>query len=79
VIDSGASWSQWRTVEDLGLFQEPFEPAPVELEDLEFLENTTLVNLGIMSKLCTLYEREYDGVFEAVEDGPNPLEGERVS
>jgi hypothetical protein len=66
-------------VEYLGLFQEPLEPTPVKLESLEFLENTTLVNPGIVSKLCTLYEREYDGVFEAGEDGPNPLERERVS
>jgi len=66
-------------MENLGLLQEPLEPTPVELESLEFFENTTLVNLGIVSKLCTLYEREYDGVFEAGEDGPDPLEGERVS
>jgi hypothetical protein len=66
-------------MEDLGLLQEPFEPTPVKLELLKFLENTTLVNLGIVSKLCTLYEREYDSVFEAGEDGPDPLEGERVS
>lgn len=66
-------------MENLGLLQEPLEPTPVKLEILEFLENTALVNLGIVSKLCTLYEREYDSVLEAGEDGPNPLEGERVS
>lgn len=68
-----------RTVENLGLLQKPLEPTPVELDILEFLKNTTLVNLGVVSKLCTLYEREYDSVLEAGEDGPNPLEGERVS
>lgn len=66
-------------MENLGLLQEPLEPTAVELEFLEFLENTALVNLGIVSKLCTLYKREYDSVFEAGEDGPNPLEGERIS
>jgi hypothetical protein len=66
-------------MEDLGLLQEPLEPTPVKLESLEFLENTTFVDLGIVSELCTLYEREYDGVLEAAEDGPNPLERERVS
>lgn len=66
-------------MENLGLLQEPLEPTPIKLESLKFLENTTLVNVGIVSKLCTLYERKYDGVLEAGEDGPNPLEGERVS
>ena len=66
-------------MEYLGLLQEPLEPTPVKREGLEFLENTTLVNFGIVSKLCALYEREYDSVFETGEDGPNPLEGERVS
>ncbi len=62
----GANWrGLWRTMEDLSLLQEPFEPTRVKLEFLEFLENTTLVNLGIVSKLCTFYERENDGVFEA--------------
>lgn len=74
-----ANWGRWRTMEDLGLLQEPLEPAPVKLEFLEFRENTTLVNLGIVSELCSLDEREYDGVFEAGEDGPDPLEGERIS
>lgn len=68
-----------RTMENLGLLQEPLEPTPVKLEFLEFLENTTLVNFGIVCKLCTLYERKYDGVLEADEDGPDPVEGERVS
>ena len=68
-----------RTVEILSLLQEPLEPASVKLESLEFLENTTLVDLGIVSELCALYEREYDCVFEAGENGPDPLEGERVS
>jgi len=66
-------------MENLGLFQEPLKPTPVKLESLEFLENTTLVNLGIVSKLSTFYEREYDSVLEADENGPNPLEGEWVS
>lgn len=66
-------------MEYLGLLQEPLEPTPVELESLKFLENTTLVYFGIVSELCALYEREYDSVFETGEDGPNPLEGERVS
>jgi hypothetical protein len=66
-------------MENLRLLQEPLEPTPVKLESLELLENTTLVDLGIMSKLSTLYEREYNSVFETGEDGPNPLEGERVS
>ena len=66
-------------MEYLGLLQEPLEPTPVKWESFEFLEDTTLINLGIVCKLCTLYEREYDSVFEAGEDGPNPLKGERVS
>ncbi len=66
-------------MENLGLPQEPLEPTPTKLESLEFLENTTLVNIGIVSKLSTFYERKYDGVLEAGKDGPNPLQGERVS
>jgi hypothetical protein len=69
----------WRTMESLSFFQEPLEPAPVELESLEFVENTSLINFGVVSKLSTLYERKDDRVFEAVEDGPNPVQGERVS
>lgn len=56
-----------------------YEPNPAKLESLEFLENATLVDLGIVNKLSTFYERKYDGVFEAGKDGPNPLRGERVS
>ena len=66
-------------MENFGLFQEPLKPTSVKLESLEFLENTTLVNLGIVSKLSTFYEREYDSVLEADENGPNPLEREWVS
>jgi hypothetical protein len=66
-------------MESLGFFQEPLDPTPVELESLEFLENTPLINFGVVSELSTLYERKDNRVFEAVEDGPNPVQGERVS
>ena len=66
-------------MESLGFFQEPLEPAACKLESLELLENATLIDFGVVSKLSTLYERKYDRVLEAVEDGPNPVQGERVS
>ena len=66
-------------MESLGFFQEPFEPTAVKLEILEFLENATFINFGVVSKLSALYERKDDRVLEAVEDRPNPVQGERVS
>ena len=66
-------------MESLSFFQEPLEPTSVKLDVLEFVENTTLIDFGIVSKLSTLYERKNDRVLEAVEDGPDPVQGERVS
>jgi hypothetical protein len=60
-------------MENLGFFQEPLEPAPVKLKGLELRENPALINLGIVSKLSTLYERKDNRVLKAVEDGPNPV------
>jgi hypothetical protein len=60
-------------MENLSFFQEPLEPAPIKLESPELRENTTLINLGIMSKLSTLYERKNDRVLKAIEDGPDPV------
>jgi hypothetical protein len=69
---------RWRTVEYLGLFQEPFEPTPLELESLELLEDAALVDIGVVSELRAFYEGKNDRVFEAGEDGPDPVQGERV-
>jgi len=69
---------RWRTMEYLGLFQEPFEPTPLELESLELLEDTALVDIGVVSELRAFYEGKNDRVFEAGEDGPDPVQGERV-
>ena len=65
-------------MESLRLFQEPFEPTPFELERFELLENAPLVDLGVMGELGAFYERKDDRVFEAGEDGPDPVQGERV-
>jgi len=61
-------------MESFCFFQEPLEPAPIKLEFLEFLEDATFVYPGVVSKLSPFYERKNDGVFEAVEDGPDPLQ-----
>ena len=75
VSDSGAIQREvpWRTVESLGLFQEPLKPTAVKLESLEFFENASFIDFGVVSKLSTFYEREDDRVLEAVEDRPNPV------
>lgn len=65
-------------MERLRFFQEPLEPAPPKLEKLELLEGTALVDLGVVGKLSTFYERKDDCVFEASEYGPDPVQGERV-
>lgn len=65
-------------MESLRLFQEPLEPAPFELERLKLLEDATLIDLGVVCELRALYERKDDRVFEAGEDGPDPVQGERV-
>jgi hypothetical protein len=66
------------TVESLSFFQKPLEPTAFEIEGLELLENTALINLGIVSKLSAFYERKDDGVFETSEDGPDPIKRERI-
>jgi hypothetical protein len=58
----------------LGHLQEPLESNPAKLESPEFLENTTLVNFGIVSNLSAFYERTCDGVIEVGKNGPNPLQ-----
>jgi len=65
-------------MESLRLFQEPLEPTALELESLELPEDVSLVDFGVVGELRAFYERKDDGVFEAVEDGPDPLQGERV-
>jgi len=65
-------------VESLRLFQEPLEPAARELESLELPEDASLVDFGVVCELRAFDERKDDGVFEAVEDGSDPLQGERV-
>ena len=65
-------------MESLRLFQEPLEPAARELESLELPEDAPLVYFGVVCELRAFDEGKDDGVFEAVEDGPDPIQGERV-
>lgn len=65
-------------MENLRLFQEPLEPAALELESLELPEDASLVYFGVVCELRAFDERKDDGVLEAVEDGPDPVQGERV-
>ena len=58
----------------LGHLQEPLESNPTKLESPEFLENTTLINLRIVSNLSAFYERTCNGVIEVDKNGPNPLQ-----
>jgi hypothetical protein len=62
-----------RTMESLCLFQKPLEPTTIDVERFELLESTTLIDLGVVGELCTFYERKDDRVFEAGEDGPDPV------
>jgi hypothetical protein len=65
-------------MKSLGLFQEPLEPTPFELEREELLEDATSVDPWVVGELRTFYERKDDRVFETGEDGPYPVQGERV-
>lgn len=68
-----------RTVERLGLLQEPLEPAAIEADVLELLDLAAAVGLGVVRELGALDEREDDGVLEAGEDGADAVERERVA
>ena len=68
-----------RTVEGFNLGQEPIKPASLELQYPKFFEPSLLVYLRIVSKLSTLDETEYDGVFEPGQNGTDPIEREGVS
>jgi hypothetical protein len=52
-------------MESFNLFQKPFKPASIKVHVPQFLEGTADVDSGVVSKLGSLYQIKYDGIFEA--------------
>jgi len=65
-------------MEDLGFFEEPLEPAAMEVELLELSEGAALIDAGIVGELGALDKGEDDGIFEADEDAADSFERKRV-
>src|SRR5882762_9284263 len=65
-------------MEDLGFFEEPLEPAALEVKLLELTEAAALIDAGIVGELSALDKREDDGIFEAGEDAADSFERKRV-